>query len=176
MVAIYLLPCACGVKHEVSARQAGQTLTCECGANVEIPTLRGLRNLQVVQPQSQPSSARWSIAKGFTFAIGTVLLVVGGGFAYSSHSGIVQRRPYMAAPQIDEQKLLEEVNAIPSDELWKIWQQLRDGDIGARIQPTFLVVRQDVKILTIVRNVALGFAALGLLAQLVSYSATGKPR
>src|SRR5678815_2344165 len=45
----YLLPCACGQQISVSAAQAGESLRCSCGAMVEVPTMRGLRELERVE-------------------------------------------------------------------------------------------------------------------------------
>jgi hypothetical protein len=43
----YLLPCPCGRKTPVSTAQAGETIRCACGAEMQVPTLRGLRAMQV---------------------------------------------------------------------------------------------------------------------------------
>ncbi len=41
----FLLPCTCGRQTVVTPSQAGQAVRCECGAPLEVPTLRGLREL-----------------------------------------------------------------------------------------------------------------------------------
>lgn len=47
----FLLPCACGTQTPVSIAQAGQSIRCACGAQLEVPTLRGLRALPQATPQ-----------------------------------------------------------------------------------------------------------------------------
>jgi hypothetical protein len=42
----YLLACTCGQKTVVSTAQAGQTVRCLCGAALQVPTLRGLAQLE----------------------------------------------------------------------------------------------------------------------------------
>lgn len=53
----YLLPCTCGKKLRVSSAQAGEELICECGARVQVPTMRGLRELQPAE-SVQPTGRR----------------------------------------------------------------------------------------------------------------------
>lgn len=43
----YLLPCTtCGNKTVVSTAQAGETIRCDCGADLQVPTMRGLSELE----------------------------------------------------------------------------------------------------------------------------------
>jgi hypothetical protein len=50
----YLLPCSCGQKLAVSARQAGESVRCSCGATLEVPTLRGLDTLERAAAPAAP--------------------------------------------------------------------------------------------------------------------------
>ena len=58
MKAKYLLPCPCGRQIPVLASQAGQQLQCECGAALEVPSMRGLAELERVgpSPEAVPSA------------------------------------------------------------------------------------------------------------------------
>lgn len=51
----YLLPCSCGQRLKVSTAQAGQPIRCACGNELTVPTLRGLRELEV---DEGPTKAR----------------------------------------------------------------------------------------------------------------------
>ena len=42
----YLLPCPCGRRTAVSTAQAGETIRCACGVDMQVPTLRGMRALE----------------------------------------------------------------------------------------------------------------------------------
>jgi hypothetical protein len=55
----YLLSCTCGQKLTVSSRQAGESLRCSCGTMLEVPTMRGLRELEAVQPAGTPRAGSW---------------------------------------------------------------------------------------------------------------------
>jgi hypothetical protein len=48
----YWLPCTCGQKTAVSTAQAGETIRCPCGAELQVPTLRGLRVLEPAEAAS----------------------------------------------------------------------------------------------------------------------------
>ncbi|MFO0899933.1 MAG: hypothetical protein U0836_21080 [Pirellulales bacterium] len=74
MPAQYYLPCACGQRHLVSAAQAGQTLTCVCGATLDVPTLRGLAALEVVPERASAPRSSWGPRQGVMLV--AALLVV----------------------------------------------------------------------------------------------------
>jgi fatty acid desaturase len=45
----YLLPCSCGEQSVVSTAQAGETIRCTCGAELHVPTMRGLQELEPLE-------------------------------------------------------------------------------------------------------------------------------
>ena len=55
----YLLSCTCGQKLTVSSRQAGESLRCNCGTILEVPTMRGLRELEVVPTAGSTRVRSW---------------------------------------------------------------------------------------------------------------------
>lgn len=95
MSAKYLVPCQCGEKIAIDAAQAGQTLTCFCGAKVVAPTMRGLGALERLEETKKPAKPgsepqrKWSRAQGGLFSGGVIVallsLIVAGyfGLAYS---------------------------------------------------------------------------------------------
>jgi hypothetical protein len=46
----YLLPCVCGQEIPVEATQAGQQVRCQCGVELEVPTLLNLTRLKSAAP------------------------------------------------------------------------------------------------------------------------------
>lgn len=59
MRAKYLLPCTCGREIPVEATQAGQPIRCQCGLELEVPTLRNLTRLKPAEPPAAaPRRAR----------------------------------------------------------------------------------------------------------------------
>lgn len=80
----YLLVCkACGNGTPVARRQAGELLTCACGATLEVPTLLQLQKLEkVAESPEQAAAARgpaWSVRHGVAVAGGVAILL---GFAW----------------------------------------------------------------------------------------------
>src|SRR5438067_1009929 len=74
----FLLPCSCGQKLAVSPAQAGGQVVCSCGRTLGIPTLRGLRQLEIARDVAPAKAARgWSPVHGAVFAAGLVVAAVG---------------------------------------------------------------------------------------------------
>jgi hypothetical protein len=73
---LYLVPCACGKTVSVRARQAGDQVTCSCGAVVNVPTIRGLKQLKTVVDETELPAQR-STWQGPLFSIGLIALFIG---------------------------------------------------------------------------------------------------
>jgi hypothetical protein len=80
----YLLPCSCGQKVRVANAQAGEQVTCVCGKSLSVPTLRGLRQLELAPLEAEgKAKPGWSRVHGAIFAGG--LLLAGVGIALISY-------------------------------------------------------------------------------------------
>ncbi len=76
---LYYLPCSCGKKIEVDAGQAGLSVRCQCGADLTVPTMRGLKQLEPVEAPSEvvaaeTQQANWGARQGVVF-LGLVVLL-----------------------------------------------------------------------------------------------------
>jgi hypothetical protein len=73
-MADYLLPCSCGRKVPISTRHAGQTVRCQCGAELEVPTLRGLADLERSEPSGPTTHRAWDNRHRviFAFLVGAI--------------------------------------------------------------------------------------------------------
>jgi hypothetical protein len=63
----YLLACKCGKSTPVEVGQAGGQVVCDCGARLDVPTLRQLRHLPQVQTAAAPAARvgrDWNVRKG----------------------------------------------------------------------------------------------------------------
>ena len=80
MTAQYFLPCSCGQKVRVEPAQAGGQVTCACGAKLNVPTLRGLKQLEIALPDEaairRSSGRQWGPVRGAMFSIGLLVVVV----------------------------------------------------------------------------------------------------
>jgi hypothetical protein len=74
----YLLPCSCGQKVGITTAQAGAQVTCICGKSLAVPTLRGIRELEIApQETNKKSAGRWSLVHGALFASGLLIASIG---------------------------------------------------------------------------------------------------
>ncbi|HWB12609.1 MAG TPA: hypothetical protein VG826_25510 [Pirellulales bacterium] len=74
----YLLPCQCGKKTEVDSSQSGLSVNCACGAQLAVPTMRGLAALERVdaaprEVASEPGPT-WGAGQGLAFLGSTVVI------------------------------------------------------------------------------------------------------
>jgi hypothetical protein len=78
----YLLPCDCGAKTPVSTAHAGNTVSCVCGADLHVPTLRGLRDLPTVSQAGAKTARAWEDRHRVAFLLLLVSLVCLGVAVY----------------------------------------------------------------------------------------------
>jgi len=110
----YLLPCSCGRKIPVDRSQAGQGIRCECGARLEVPTMRALRLLERVTPKpdaARPTRSAWGARQGLLL-LGVLVILAALGLMALLHSS----RPR-----------LHDVEDLPPIRTWLLWQELRQG-------------------------------------------------
>jgi hypothetical protein len=115
----YLLPCSCGNKTPVDVSQAGTRVRCTCGADLEVPTLRGLKRLAQAVPEAAGKVAvgaesPWGARQRVAF-IGALLFVIGVATAL----GCFYTRP----PQIIE----VDVAQYPPLAALDLWLSLKAG-------------------------------------------------
>jgi hypothetical protein len=73
----YLLPCTCSRKIPVQLRQAGEIITCACGATLEVPTLLGIKSLEQaadISEKPKRSKTTWGTGHSITF-LGVVIII-----------------------------------------------------------------------------------------------------
>ena len=109
----YLLPCSCGKTVAVRDTQSGQTVRCQCGAELEVPTRQRLHELEQAPVEGPPAATRpgWNPAWGIVL-LGVLVMIAGGVFTYFTY----QNRP-----------ILSDVNQITPWESFLMWQSLRTG-------------------------------------------------
>ena len=120
----YLLPCTCGRSITVSPRQAGQEVTCECGAAVDVPTMRQLRQLELAEATKSADQPRWSTTQGILFAGGTLLAMVAAGLAMYCLV-IVQFFLDTTTPQVNYALLKQSIDQLTPEESLLLWERLR---------------------------------------------------
>ncbi len=112
----YLLPCSCGLSTPVETAQAGENIHCACGATLDIPTLRGLRNLQPAPLDERSQGPSWNPGKGILF-LGVLVILAGLGIlAYLK----------LSVPRVDINRVRREAFTMSPAESWQKWLFLQD--------------------------------------------------
>ncbi|MGA2616966.1 MAG: hypothetical protein ABSF26_05095 [Thermoguttaceae bacterium] len=76
MSTIYLLPCRCGRTIPIEARQAGETVHCQCGLAAQVPTLREIAALERSEyPAADRPAVTWGGPQR-TLLLGAALVAI----------------------------------------------------------------------------------------------------
>ena len=175
----YQLPCECGRVVTVSTSQAGDQIDCSCGITLEVPNLRGMRQLKVAAPPDTAEkrdireTRTWSRTQGVVFAIGMFCAVVGAGmsgilwkFRSEIKTSIPEEyRPGAADAQIDQ---------MSADQSFGLWQKLRDIPLTPPTsRPPWVVYEEAQTELTFYLYLSMVMAALGVVTAIVSFVLPG---
>ncbi len=123
MTAQYLLPCSCGQQVVVEPRQAGETITCSCGAVLQIPTLLDMRSLDPAEPSPATSSAKtWSIRDQLRL-LGIVFLLaaIGGGV------WLYLKKPVSKFDAVSPEQIREGYKKFTPSTTWDGWNYMQRG-------------------------------------------------
>jgi hypothetical protein len=172
MAELYLLPCGCGQKVRVGKAEAGQAVVCGCGQRLNVPTLRGLRNLELAPAEaitSKLARPAWSPARGIAFSGGLAVAAVAllvlllnlyyyvGAVVFSTdHSDEVIQAATQELDDFQPVQLLDEWNSVVTDGL------------GHQHTPLWIVAQESAKVYLWRTNAA---AITGVIAALVAVGA-----
>ncbi len=126
MTTSYLLPCVCGRKIPVDAGQSGLIVKCACGADLTVPTMRGLATLEraTSAPLGNPVASReWGTAQGLIF-LGTVLVLA------SVVAASVLWAKWPKGLQINEEFITsnrKDMESMSIAQTFEVWENLRVG-------------------------------------------------
>lgn len=137
----YLLPCECGKEIAVDVKQAGQQIACECGRLLEVPTLRGVRELEPVREigPSSRQTADWNSSRGMIFAGSLILFAIGGAVSYLGYAGL--RATPNVSREVERESFDKSIDAMSLDEMYETWKNVRTHGLGPRGQDMFVEIR-----------------------------------
>jgi hypothetical protein len=138
----YLLPCrACGEKHGIDTRQAGQRITCVCGAVLDVPALRVLRELDPAAETAAVTPQRsWNPVRGTLFSMGAILVV--GGLLLGAYGLFLRLQVDTSEPPApDFTEAYTQLERLGPDETYQLWQEIRRSDLGPYVMPRHYVAR-----------------------------------
>jgi len=163
----YWLPCSCGQKMRVVAAQAGGMMTCGCGKSLVVPTLRGLRELELA-PLEAPARTRpgWSRIHGALFASGLLLAAAGLAIAtYSLWQYTRLARSGLSADRSGDVVKFESANIdkLTPLQMLNAWSELKDEGLGEKQAPIWVVAKEKIRGYQFWMAVGGGALAAGLL-------------
>jgi hypothetical protein len=155
----YLLPCSCGQHVPVSIVQAGQSVRCACGAQLQVPSLRDLRALANVEtsggtPTRTHRLRTWDDRHRLAFLLCLAALC---GLAISAYWAL--RLPELVTRATPRQ-IEEWFQQSPPSEIFKMYEDLQRG-----LQPTQVVIAGQAERNSMLWGIriALAISALGLI-------------
>lgn len=160
----YLLPCSqCGEQLRIDVGQAGQMVKCECGAETEVPTMRGIRQLPRVEDARdlKDEQSTWSHQQGMLFATGLPVTIVAlgiCGYLLWQRSHLDTARPVDVARKAEEAKIDE----LTPEQLWDEWQKIKNYELTRPETPEFELNRIRAQQMLIMAIVSAVVAAVGL--------------
>lgn len=160
----YLLPCdKCGEKTPIDVNQAGQQIACVCGQMLGVPSLRGIRDLEVREDvDTAVPTAKWTVVRRVVFAIGLVVCVISlavFGLAMVNRTNIVvPERPVYNVAASDA-----DIDAKTPTEAWDEWVHLRTEGLGHYHEPAHVHIRGVANTLRTVMVISASVAVVGLL-------------
>ena len=149
----YLLPCtSCEQSIPVEAVQAGDVVSCDCGAEVAVPTLREIRRLRVAEegqgagspPDGSPAAVtNWSTLQRYLFATGFLCAAVSAGLAVSAYRSAsdIEYQEVAKLDQLAGEQMIEALTPVGAYEAWKM---LQARGIGDQEKPEY-VINQEKK-------------------------------
>ena len=140
----YQLPCSCGKSIPIEVSQAGQVVSCSCGAQLDVPTLRLLRQLKPVAAtaavQARPVR-NWSAASRILFALGLAVAAFGLWRAAYYQWGRSSLDTEAVAWDYTLDANISQLSNMNLDDAWKNWEQVRESGIGPFRPPPFVMSR-----------------------------------
>jgi hypothetical protein len=122
----YLLPCTCSRKIPVQPHQAGDIVTCACGASLEVPKLSKLKTLEQddIPAKTKAAQSAWNAGHRLIF-IGLVVIIA------SIVIGILLFRAQSPGPLTPEQTR-NLIKNLPPSVTWYIWLDYEKNGLNRR--------------------------------------------
>lgn len=172
---MYLLPCEkCDAKVPVGTQQAGQTVRCTCGAAVDVPTLRDIRQLEQAAQVAEGSAERnkkpnrhWSLGHGAAFVGGSIAMVIGLGMIGIGFLNL-RALPIPIPVPYDAQAADAEVDSWPMNQALAAWVEMREEGIGPYLPPTHVIIDHMTAQIWRFINIGIVVAVIGLSSVVVA--------
>ena len=132
----YLLPCTCGKKTVVSTAQAGETIHCVCGAELQVPTMRVLGELESADAAAGRSSKRRTIWEDRHRAAFLLVLASIACLGVAAYLWLTLPELVTNAAELSEQNIAEAFdNASPAETLEFYEEEMKRGLENPAVDP-----------------------------------------
>lgn len=170
----YLLPCSCGKSVCVSASQAGDGVNCTCGKFLLVPSIRELRKLPEAAKDISKRPARakteWSPVQGILFAIGLLMIVIGGGFAIYHGAYAYAASPYTVDRSAEETKSWDAgLDRATLTDTIAIWDKATKQGLGDQEIPEWVFASEVINKLKLQAKKGLVAVAVGIGMIMLSF-------
>jgi hypothetical protein len=166
----YLLPCSCGQKLRVAPAEAGGQVTCGCGKSLVVPTLRGLRELELATPVAEGKPVPgWSTTHGIFFS-GGIVLAIAGIALIAFH---VLRYSQFIGSTVDHTDAVVEAHTAQIDQLSAVelleeWTKVVSEGLGEKMTPPWEAAKQMIAANLFWIKAGSGAIILGVLMTVLS--------
>jgi hypothetical protein len=170
MTTLYQLSCTnCQNFLNVSITQAGEELSCSCGARVLVPTLRELKTLPLAanNPEVVPSKRSWTPTQGGLFAVGILLTAIG----IYMHVRSTQARNAIDISRPQFVELDFDIQDLSPYQAWRTWEnvlKMKDR-LNYRPTPDFLARRAEHAKWSQYRYVSWGISGAGICSVVAAF-------
>ncbi len=164
MAVQYLLPCDCGNTTPIDTNQAGSTVSCKCGKNLEVPSLRAIRQLTPLDQGDVAREYQWNLVAGLTFASGVVIALVGASVAYYMFVNTKELKQFQPPPREAVDAWVEEadIDNAPPDELMEMWDSAVNIGLGEYRVSHLVQARETLQWVEMYMNIGLIVVVCGL--------------
>ncbi|MCH5375312.1 MAG: hypothetical protein JJ992_15175 [Planctomycetes bacterium] len=162
----YLLPCdQCGKEHEVDPSQAGESLPCQCGHTIEVPSLRGLRELKpAVTTQVRPASSRRSSELSRRLILVGGMLLIALGLIVSAYGGLIRMQIQVPeTPSTQDPDVDASIDKLSPADAHRLWTKFRDEGVGPYQVPFHFLAELTQDYYTRIMIGGLILAGIGIL-------------
>lgn len=147
-------------------------MACTCGKQLTVPTLRGLRELEVAPADaaaSRPARAAWNPVRGAAFSGGLAVAAIALLFAAMNFWLYLEASNYTTDPS---QEIMDSefarIDEATVDDLFDLWTAMSDEGLGHAHAPPWVAAQESAKIFLWRTNAAAG---VGIAAILIAIGA-----
>lgn len=176
MTTKYLYPCpACGRKHEVDTSKVGLPFVCECGAKLEVKSLRALKELEPKPVDPAALAPVWGPRQGMTL-LGSVVAISG----LLAILITLWATPSLEPRKIDDTSIREQAKQLSLADSHQLWRQIRDVPIDQDVYQEEQIVNQYMAGLELRRaqrtSSCVGWGALAFVGLIIVGVAQSLPK